>query len=115
MRMNQSAGNEVESLRRRLAVQTASTRVLAEKNSLNDAMPVLLAEIVTELRWAIGEFWEPAPDGEVLKRTASLHSTGTNAQAFVAGCEGFTFQRGTPLPGLVWASRQPEVVTDVRQ
>jgi two-component system sensor histidine kinase/response regulator len=115
VRMNQSAGNEVESLRRRLAVQTATTRVLAEKNSLADAVPALLAEIGTELRWAVGEFWEPAPDGEVLQRTAAWHSGDTNAQAFVAGCEGFTFHRGIRLPGLVWESRQPEVITDVVQ
>jgi PAS domain S-box-containing protein len=105
--------DEVESLRRRLAVQAATSRVLAETVSLTAAIPVLLSEVGTELSWAVGEFWEPGSEGSVLHRTAAWHANEKDAQAFVAECQGTTFGRGAGLPGMVWQSRQPQVIEDL--
>ncbi len=113
--MIQISTEEIESLRRRLAVQTATTRVLAEHISLADAVVALLAEIGAELGWAVGEFWEPAEAGRVLRRTAAWHSADADAEAFVVGCEHYTFARGAGLPGLVWAAGEPQVVETVEQ
>ena len=111
----QISTEQVESLRRRLAVQTATTRVLAEHVSLSDAVVALLAEIGGELHWAVGEFWEPAESARVLRRTAAWHAADAKAKAFVAGCERYTFARGAGLPGLVWAAGQAQVVEAIAE
>jgi PAS domain S-box-containing protein len=104
---------DVESLTRRLAVQTATTRVLAEAVSLEAAVPRLLAEIGSELKWAVGEFWEPTADGSVLRRTGAWHAREANAEAFVRACETLVFDPGVGLPGRVWQERRPQAVEDI--
>lgn len=111
--MEQNPGSETASLRRRLAVQTATTRVLADNLSLKEAVQVLLAEVGTELKWAVGEFWEPASSGQVLERTASWHCGELDTRCFVEESQEWTFGRGSGLPGLVWESGQPHVVENV--
>ena len=110
MNVDPESPNEIASLRRRLAVQTATTRVLAERTSLGDAVPNLLAEIGAELHWVVGEFWEPDESGSVLRRSAAWHSGDAGARAFVDECEGLTFTRGVGLPGRVWASGTPHAI-----
>ena len=114
VQMNEFASNETASLRRRLAVQTATTRVLAETVSLSAAVPMLLAEIGAELEWAIGEFWEPIAGTQEMRRTAAWHSGDINAATFVDASRDWKFARGSGLPGLVWETGQPQVVENTQ-
>jgi PAS domain S-box-containing protein len=111
--MKDRVEQEITSLRRRLAVQTATTRVLAETKSLTEAVPVLLAEIGTELGWAVGEFWEPHASGESLRRKADWHSGDARARRFAEASATWSFDRGSGLPGLVWQTLRPHVVERV--
>lgn len=110
--MSKISEDEVNSLRRRLAVQTAATRVLAEKPSLAEAVPALLAEIGAELEWPVAEFWEPHSSG-LLHRTVGWHAESSDARTFITAGESYTFARGTGLPGRVWETGEPQVVEDI--
>lgn len=56
-------------IRKRLTIEGAAARALAEARSLEDAAARVHAAAATELRTAVGELWQPGKGGE-LERTA---------------------------------------------
>lgn len=101
---------------RRLAAQYATTRVLAESPSLQEAMPKILEVICRNLEWDLGELWELNPTQLVLQCVEIWpRPASEQVPEFEAVSEQITFQRGIGLPGQVWAHAAPVWMADVTQ
>lgn len=108
------AGILLESFRRRLAVQTATTHVLAEAPSLDAAVDLLLAQIGEGLDWDAGAFWQPNDNAQLL-RTATWQSSLAGVAEFMAQDELRTFSKGEGLLGRVWATGAPQIIEAIPQ
>lgn len=100
-------------LRRRnenlLAVQHNTTRVLAEANTITEAMPRLLEVIGEGLNWTLGVVWRLDPASQML-RCANVWCPTDRAvefNDFDALTRKMVYAREMGLPGRVWAREQP--------
>jgi PAS domain S-box-containing protein len=98
---------------RRLAAQYESARVLAEAESLGEAVPRLLETVAVTLDWDLGVLWRVDVPAQKLRCAAIWSRPGPDLSAFEAATWGIAPGRGDRLPGRVWAEAQPEWVTDV--
>jgi PAS domain S-box-containing protein len=92
---------------RRLSTGYAVTRVLAEAESLDAAVPFLLMSICEGLSWDVGALWRVDEDADVLRCMDLWHPPNLNFPTFVKTTREATFGRGVGLPGRVWETCQP--------
>ena len=101
----------------RSAMQHSLTRVLAESETLTDAIPKMLCTISDLSRWDLGTLWfvneneHPA----VLSCAEIWHQPSVEAVEFSRVTRQSVFTRGLGLPGRVWADGKPAWVLDVMQ
>jgi len=101
----------------RSAMQHSTTRVLAEGETLIDAMPKILRTICDLSHWDLGALWfvnendHPA----VISCTEIWHQPSVEAVEFSRITRQSVFTRGLGLPGRVWANGEPAWVLDVMQ
>jgi PAS domain S-box-containing protein len=100
---------------RRLSTGYAVTRVLAEAESLDAAVPFLLMSICEGLSWDLGVLWRVDEMQHVLRCMDLWHVPGRDFPAFVKATREHTFEIGVGLPGRVWESRQPAWIPEVRR
>jgi PAS domain S-box-containing protein len=97
---------------RRLAIQHAAVSALAESGSLTEAVPRLLEAVGTGIGWDFGALW--MPNGRDALRCIQTWSSGAiDSRAFEEASLEIELDRGTGLPGRVWASGEPGWITDV--
>jgi PAS domain S-box-containing protein len=80
-----------------------------------DSHAVLAAAVQTIChftRCAMGQAWLPA--GRVLVCSPSWYHSGYGFEKLHAASEEMQYERGAGLPGLVWASGQPQLLRDTR-
>ncbi|MGA7853129.1 MAG: response regulator [Candidatus Acidiferrales bacterium] len=92
---------------RRLSTGYAVTRVLAEAESLDAAVPFLLMSICEGLSWDLGALWRVDENADVLRCMNLWHPPNLNFPTFVKATRESTFARGVGLPGRVWDMCQP--------
>jgi PAS domain S-box-containing protein len=92
---------------RRLSTGYAVTRVLAEAESLDAAVPFLLMSICEGLSWDLGALWRVDESADVLRCMDLWHPPNLNFPAFVKATRESSFARGVGLPGRVWDTCQP--------
>ena len=92
---------------RRLSTGYAVTRVLAEAESLDAAVPFLLMSICEGLSWDLGALWRVDENADVLRCMDLWHPPNLNFPTFVKATRESTFARGVGLPGRVWDTCQP--------
>jgi PAS domain S-box-containing protein len=100
---------------RRMSTGYAVTRVLAEAESLDAAVPFLLMSICEGLSWDVGALWRVDETANVLRCMNLWHPPNLNFPTFVKATRGSTFKRGVGLPGRVWESCQPVWLPDIHQ
>jgi PAS domain S-box-containing protein len=100
---------------RRMSTGYAVTRVLAEAESLDAAVPFLLMSICEGLSWDVGALWRVDETANVLRCMNLWHPPNLNFPTFVKATRGSTFKRGVGLPGRVWESCQPVWLPDIQQ
>ncbi len=118
---------------RRLGAQHAITRVLADSATLAIALPKILQAMCDSLSLTLGEHWHLEPQENVLRCEQTWHRQLKGGEVEEAGenlhphtppspLEEFeeityqtTFAPGIGLPGKIWASGNPEWMTDVVQ
>jgi PAS domain S-box-containing protein len=100
---------------RRMSTGYAVTRVLAEAESLDAAVPFLLMSICEGLSWDVGALWRVDETADVLRCMNLWHPPNLNFPTFVEATRKSTFKRGVGLPGRVWASCQPIWLPDIQQ
>ena len=100
---------------RRLSTGYAVTRVLAEAESLDAAVPFLLMSICEGLSWDLGALWRVDETVNLLRCMDLWHPPNLNFPTFVKATRGLTFRRGVGLPGRVWESCQPVWLPDIHR
>jgi diguanylate cyclase (GGDEF)-like protein/PAS domain S-box-containing protein len=97
-----------------VSAQLEVTRVLAEAESGEELIEMLLSRLGGSMEWDFAGFWAPDDSGETLRcRAAWRARERVELQPFVEESEAIDFRSGEGLPGRVWANREPEFVTDV--
>lgn len=104
---------ERKGLEQRQRALFATTRALAESNTLAEAAPKILAAVCEKTGWGIGELWTVDRDARVLRSVETGNLPTIAAPKFSALARSLTFARGTGLPGRVWASAKPAWISDV--
>jgi PAS domain S-box-containing protein len=97
----------------RLGVQYATSRVLAEAATLNQATPEILQAICESLDWELGELWTVNPNTQRLEYVQSWGTPSAKASEFEADSPGMTFKSGIGMNGLVWGTGEPIWIADV--
>src|SRR2546430_1845559 len=98
-------------LEQRLTAQYQVGGILAEFETLNEAAPMLLRVICESLGWELGQFWIRDPESSVLNWLASWSAQGPTE--FEEASRNRTFVLGAGLPGRIWASGQPDWISDL--
>lgn len=99
--------------RRRLNVQYAVARVLAEATNLEDASIQILQDVCEALEWDVGEIWAFDHQVNALRCKKLWHIPSLNISEFKAITKKITFTPGVGLPGRVWASAKPAWIPEV--
>ncbi|HEY2378504.1 MAG TPA: ATP-binding protein [Gemmatimonadaceae bacterium] len=100
-----------EDLDRRLLVQYALSRALAESETVEDALPRVLDELGTQLGWQFGAFWL-LDEARRWMRCAAVWRSGAYPE-FEEATRANSFPRGRGIPGLVWQTGEPVWKSDV--
>jgi len=98
---------------RRLATQYATTRILVESLTFEEAMPQILRTVGQSLNWVLGARW--AVDGEagVLRCAEMWTASVQTLEEFTGVNRRTTFSRGVGLPGRVWDTGRAMWIPDV--
>ncbi len=97
----------------RQATQFAVTQVLAQSETLFEAIPRVLQVICEHVGWELSEMWRLNADSNVLQRSSIWHGPLLTIADLETASRALTCVPGEGLPGRVWASRQPEWVCDI--
>jgi signal transduction histidine kinase/DNA-binding response OmpR family regulator len=100
---------------RRLATQYATTRILIESRTVEEAMPRILQEVCESLDWVVGARWAVDPDAKVLRCAEMWTAPAWKLQEFVEMNQRITFPPGVGLPGRVWSGVRAAWISDVVQ
>jgi PAS domain S-box-containing protein len=100
---------------RRLAVQYAATRVLAEVDSLNEASPQILEIMGQRLDWDFGAFWRVDHGIQQMRCVDLWHGSSDSFARFEEATRKTTFPLGSGLPGRVWSSRDAVWISEIAQ
>lgn len=104
-----------EAARRRLELQYAAARALAEETTIETAASTILAAIAGHLGGAGGALWVLDNDAEALTCLATWRPQEMERDRFEERTRTTQFARGVGLPGRVWDEGRPVWVRDVQQ
>ena len=99
----------------RLALQHHTTQVLAEADTLVDAMPKILRTICELSHWDLGALWFVNDRTDVLSCAEIWHQPSVDATEFSRMTMQMILTRGVGLPGRVWANEAPATIHDVME
>jgi len=99
---------------RRLTVQYAVTRLLAESETVAQTVPRLLETIGASMSWSAGAFWAVDEVRGVIYCLDFWQEPGAGAAALEAASRAAAFAPGVGLPGRVWQSGSAVWLADVR-
>lgn len=98
---------------RRVAVEHAVTRILAESPEILQAAPRLLQAICENLGWDVGALWIVDQRAQVIRCVDMWHLPTVLVPEFERTSREVTFVRGIGIPGRVWDSRSTIWIPDV--
>jgi signal transduction histidine kinase/PAS domain-containing protein len=99
---------------RRVAVGHAATRILAESDTLDQAVPALLQAVCEALGWDVGGIWMVDRSASVLRCVDTWHVADCEALAFDAATRSVAFGPGIGTPGWVWKNAVPMWIPDLQ-
>ncbi len=97
---------------RRLAAQTAVTRVLSESETLAEAAPRILEDVAGALDMGTGLLWAVDAESPALHVVAAWHDQEVPAGEFLEASSGRRFEPGVGLPGRAWEQGEPIPIRD---
>ena len=97
----------------RLVTQNAISRVLADSNTLNEATPKIIQAICESEGWDFGALWEADRKSNVLRCLEIWRRPELAVEELSAKTREMTFALNTGLPGRVWASGKPLLISDI--
>ncbi|HVF78369.1 MAG TPA: diguanylate cyclase [Solirubrobacteraceae bacterium] len=95
-----------------LASQHAITTVLAESETVEQAVPRLLCVLCTEMGWEFGAYWTVA-DGPVLECRETWTVSGLDLSGFAESTRRTRLKPGAGLPGRVFSTKRPMFIPKV--
>jgi PAS domain S-box-containing protein len=98
---------------RRLTAEYVAARALLDATTIDDAAPKILEAICDTLGWEHGALWTIDREADALRCARIWNSPLVRFPEFDTISRSITFQRGTGLPGRVWASGEPVWIPDV--
>ena len=107
---------------KRLVVQYALTRALAESAGITEAAAKILQSICENLEWDLGELWvvdghefgsHVHPQTSTVRCIEIWHTSLLEIVEFKALTWQTTFPCGVGLPGRVWSTKEPVWIDDV--
>ena len=101
-----------DDLDRRLLVQYAISRALAEAETVEDALGRVLHELGAQLGWQFAAFWLLDETSQQLRCAAVWRSEGY--AEFEETTRARSFPRGWGVPGKVWETGEPMWMKDIR-
>lgn len=87
----------------KLETQYMVTRILAESDSVDEALPNVLRTIAEHLGWNIGIYWAIDQETTTLRYRASWGDTTVTSASIFQACAPLNFAPGVGLPGHVWS------------
>jgi PAS domain S-box-containing protein len=101
--------------RKRLADErellAAVNNAIADADGFREGVETTLEAVCAHTRWACGEAWVPADDGDSLEHLVG-HAESERVAPFLRTGRSVTFPSEAGLPGRVWASASSEWVPD---
>lgn len=91
---------------RRLTAEHAVSNILAVAHTFAEAAPQIIQAISECFDWDVGVVWRLDPDLDLLHCVDFWHRPQRDVDAFEHETRFRTFERGTGLPGRVWASNR---------
>lgn len=97
----------------RLGVHHAVAQILADANSLEQAIPEILRTVGEGTRWEFGAFWELDRAADVLRCLVVWHVPDQAMEELAVETRATIFPRGSGLPGRAWSAGRAEWVPHV--
>jgi two-component system, sensor histidine kinase and response regulator len=98
---------------RQLTAEYVAARALLDATTIDDAAPKILEAICDTLGWEHGALWTIDREADALRCARIWNSPLVQFPEFDRVSRSITFERGTGLPGRVWASAEPVWIPDV--
>lgn len=122
-RLLEIAINNTDRLVRFTNALEATTHVLAQAATTQDAISQILQALCKNLGWQLGQFWSIEEVGEqgeqggatVLRCLDTWQVESISIAEFQAACKQTTFAPGIGFPGRIWASGTPQWSANVAQ
>ncbi len=92
------------------------TRVLAEAQTQDEGVIKILQSLTEHPTWDMAFYWQLNPESNVLRCQMGAHSERFGQEAYEKFSKqtfAASFEKGTGLPGRVWASTKPAWIEDV--
>ncbi|QLH77261.1 PAS domain S-box protein [Halosimplex rubrum] len=84
---------------------------IADADGFREGVETTLEAVCARTRWAYGEAWVPAADGDRLEHLVG-HAASERLAPFLRASSDVTFDADEGLPGRVWASESAEWIPD---
>ena len=90
-----------------------ATRLLAEADSMEEAMPEILEVICEGMGQEVAAIWKLDETTDVLRCTHTWQRSGASVEEFLEATRKTSQPASTGLPGRVWVTQQPAWIEDV--
>src|SRR6266851_331711 len=90
-----------------------ATRLLAEADSMEEAMPEILEVICEGMGQEVAAIWKLDETTDVLRCTHTWQRSGASVEGFLEATRKTSQPASTGLPGRVWVTQQPAWIEDV--
>lgn len=98
---------------KRLQIQYATTRILVESSTLEEASREILRTICEGLKWDLGSIWKVDPHANVLRCVEVWHHASFQTEEIRERAHSSTFAPGVGLAGRVWSERKSIWIPDI--
>jgi PAS domain S-box-containing protein len=97
----------------RLILQYAITRDLSESTNFAEGAQRILRAVCENLDWQVGLLWRVEPENERLVCVDLWHTADVSIGEFERTSRELTFEKGSGLPGRIWATGEPVWIPNV--
>jgi PAS domain S-box-containing protein len=112
-RSNEELEIKIQKRTRSLNITYSLSRILAEQNTLREAVPQILRLICQKLGWTLGIFWSSSDDARYLEYAGEWCEPCSQVGKFIEISKAWNFEKGSGLPGTVWQTQKPLWIKDV--
>jgi GAF domain-containing protein len=90
-----------------------ATRLLAEADSMEEAMPEILEVICEGMGQEVAAVWKLDETADALRCAHAWQRPGKSAEEFLEATRKTSLPASKGLPGRVWVNQQPEWIEDI--